>query len=96
MKAATEHRVPLTPAALAVLEKMRPLGGEYVFPGVKLKAPLSKMAMSAVLRRMGLDDLTVHGFRSTFRDWCAEATAHPAEIAEAALAHTVRDKVVAA
>jgi integrase len=54
------------------------------------------MAMAMLLGRMGRDDLTVHGFRSTFRDWCAEATNHPRELAEAALAHTLRDKVEAA
>jgi integrase len=96
MKAGVEHRVALSEAALAVLAKLKPLGGEYVFPGGKANAPLSNMAMLALLARMGRPDLTVHGFRSTFRDWAAEATHHPAELAEAALAHTIKDKVVAA
>jgi integrase len=57
--------------------------------------PLSNMAMLMLLRRMGRDDLTAHGFRSTFRDWCAEATNYPREVAEAAFAHTLRDKTEA-
>lgn len=96
MKAGVEHRVALSDAAVAVLARVKPLGGEFVFPGGKRGAPLSNMAMLALLERMGRADLTVHGFRSTFRDWAAEATHHPAELAEAALAHTVKDKVVAA
>ena len=67
-----------------------------VFPGVKAGKPLSSMAMLMLLRRMGRGDLTAHGFRSTFRDWCAEATNHPREVAEAALAHTLGDKIEAA
>ncbi len=99
MKAGRDHRVPLSPAALAALRPLhtkdaRP--ADPVFPGSKSGAGLSNMAMTAVLRRMERGDLTVHGFRSSFRDWCAEATAHPREIAEAALAHTLRDKVEAA
>ena len=96
MKAGVPHRVALSDAAVAILARLKPLGGVYVFPGGKSDKPLSNMAMLAVLKRMGRDDLTVHGFRSTFRDWAAEATHHPAELAEAALAHTVKDKVVAA
>lgn len=98
MKAHTEHRVPLSERALAVLEAMRPFqrDGGLVFPGVKSGTSLSDMTLSAVLRRMGLGHLTVHGFRSTFRDWCAEATAYPRDVAEQALAHTLRDKVEAA
>ncbi|HLG87786.1 MAG TPA: integrase arm-type DNA-binding domain-containing protein [Alphaproteobacteria bacterium] len=97
MKAAREHRVPLSDDALAVLEAARKLDpdGEYVFPGGKKDSPLSNMAMLALLRRMGRDDLTTHGFRSTFRDWAAD-TGRPADIAEAALAHVVGDKTVAA
>ena len=67
-----------------------------MFPGGKLGKPLSNMAMLALLRRMGRGDLTAHGFRSTFRDWCAESTNYPREVAEAALAHTLDDKVEAA
>ncbi len=68
MKAGVEHRVALSPATLAVLAKVKPLGGVYVFPGAKPNAPLSNMTMLALLRRMDRGDLTVHGFRSTFRD----------------------------
>lgn len=99
MKAGREHRVPLSAPALAVLRALRPGDARpdaFVFPGAKEGQPLSNMAMAAVLRRMGRGDLTVHGFRSTFRDWCAEQTAYPREVAEAALAHTLRDKVEAA
>jgi integrase len=67
-----------------------------VFPGGKAGKPLSSMALLMLLRRMERGDLTSHGFRSTFRDWCAEATNYPREVAEAALAHTLRDKTEAA
>jgi integrase len=98
MKAGVEHRVPLSGAALALLteaEKLRVDGVDYVFPGGKKEAPLSNMALLMTLRRMKRDDLTAHGFRSTFRDWAAE-TGQPADIAEASLAHSVGDKTVAA
>jgi integrase len=95
MKGSREHRVPLTEAALGVLEAMRQLRqNEFVFPGDR-RAMLSNMAMEMLLRRMGRD-VTVHGFRSTFRDWAAERTNFPSEVAEAALAHVVGDKVEAA
>ena len=100
MKAHREHRVPLSHAArdvLATMAHLQPAGGDgYVFPGAKLDAPLSNMAMLSLLRRMGRGDLTTHGFRSTFRDWAAEATNYPREVAEQALAHTLSDKVEAA
>lgn len=99
MKAGRDHRVPLSPAALALLHELHALGSEPhqpVFPGAKPGAGLSNMAMTTVLRRMKRADVTVHGFRSSFRDWCAEATNHPREVAEAALAHMLRDKVEAA
>lgn len=99
MKAGREQRVPLADAAVTLLSGRRPenpAGDAFVFPGAKAKAPLSNMAMTALLRRMGRGDLTVHGFRSTFRDWCAEATNYPRELAEAALAHTLKDKTEAA
>ncbi len=100
MKAAREHRVPLSNAATSILRDNKPdqvRHGELVFPSPSRPGtPLSDMTLSAVLRRMGKDDITAHGFRSTFRDWCAEMTAYPREIAEAALAHTLRDKVEAA
>ena len=97
MKGGREHRVPLSPAAAAIVETMRALGGgDYVFPGGKKGKPLSNMAMLVLLRRMDRADLTVHGFRSTFRDWAAERTNFPSEVAEMALAHAVSDKVEAA
>jgi integrase len=101
MKAAREHRVPLSVDALGVLREMgklrtNPKVDGFVFPGGKLGKPLSSMALLMLLRRMGRGDLTAHGFRSTFRDWCAEATNYPREVAEAALAHTLRDKTEAA
>lgn len=96
MKAEKEHRVPLCDRALAILKELHKLGGEYVFPGLKPGKPLSNMAMLTLLKRMGRGDLTVHGFRSTFRDWAAEQTAYPHEMAEMALAHTIDNKVEAA
>jgi integrase len=99
MKAGKEHRVPLSNPALAILKEMKLCGdaGEgFVFHGAKREKPLSNMAMIAMLRRMGCGDLTVHGFRSSFRDWVAERTHFPGEVAEMALAHAVGDKVEAA
>ncbi|HRH79467.1 MAG TPA: integrase arm-type DNA-binding domain-containing protein [Thiobacillaceae bacterium] len=95
MKAKREHRVPLTAAAVDLLKALPRIdGADLLFPGTKGK--LSDMTLSAVLKRMGRGDLTVHGFRSTFRDWAAEMTNHPREVAEMALAHAVGDKVEAA
>jgi len=95
MKAGREHRVPLSPAALQVLRAQREVAvNDWVFPGLKDR-PLSDMTLSAVLRRMGVAAVP-HGFRSTFRDWCAEQTHYPNEVAEMALAHIVADKVEAA
>jgi integrase len=101
MKAYREHRVPLSEGALEVLRTMANVrthqkADGFVFPGGKPSKPLSSMALLMLLRRMGRGDLTAHGFRSTFRDWCAEATNYPREVAEAALAHTLRDKTEAA
>jgi len=99
MKAGRDHRVPLAPQAVAVLTEMAALRGresEWVFPGTRPKRPLSSMALLMLLRRMDWPDLTAHGFRSTFRDWTSETTAFPSEVAEAALAHAVADKVEAA
>ncbi|RMD91187.1 MAG: site-specific integrase [Alphaproteobacteria bacterium] len=99
MKAGRAHRVPLPERALAILREMetsRYEEEEFVFPGARRGRPLSDMSLSAVLKRMGCTDITVHGFRSSFRDWCAESTAFPREVAEAALAHVVADKVEAA
>nr|WP_281722998.1 site-specific integrase [Nitrosomonas nitrosa] len=97
MKASREHRVPLSESALALLRPLkigRPT--DWVFPGYKKGKPLSDMTLLAMLKSLGRGDLTVHGFRSTFRDWAAERTDFAREVAEAALAHTVRDKVEAA
>jgi integrase len=97
MKAGREHRVPLSGAALAVLEQMAEVReSDFVFPGGKRGKPLSNMAMLAVLKRMGRVDLTAHGFRSTFRDWAAERTNFPRDVVEMALAHTIENKVEAA
>ncbi len=99
MKAGREHRVPLSAAALVLLAEMGQAGMEpdaYVFPGSGRSGHLSNMTLMALLRRMERPDLTVHGFRSTFRDWAAEETSHPREVAEMALAHTLKDKTEAA
>ena len=99
MKAGREHRVPLSAAAKALLEEMRPEdggGAGLVFPGQRQGKPLSNMAFLMLLRRMGSGDITAHGFRSTFRDWVSEATNFPSELAERALAHTMADKTEAA
>jgi integrase len=102
MKGGREHRVPLSGAALAIVEKMAALrSGEFVFPGGKEGRPLSNMALLMLLRRMAKannnwGELTAHGFRSSFRDWAAERTNFPSEVAEMALAHVVGDKVEAA
>ncbi len=99
MKAGREHRVPLSDAVLAVLREVAPLRddarGGWIFPGARTGRPLSNMAFLMLLRRMKRGDLTAHGFRSTFRDWAAE-TGQPADVAEAALAHTLGNKVQAA
>jgi integrase len=99
MKAKRQHRVPLSARALAILEEMQPhrsADDGFVFPGGKPGKPLSNMAFLMLLRRMGRADLTAHGFRSTFRDWAAERTNFPSEVAEMALAHAVESKVEAA
>jgi integrase len=99
MKAGKEHRVPLSGRALAIIEGMkaqRANDHEFVFPGGRPCKPLSNMAMLKVLQRMSRGDLTAHGFRSSFRDWVAERTHFPHEVAEMALAHTVSDKAEAA
>ncbi len=93
MKAGAEHRVPLSPAALAILGEMQGLDTTYVFPGGRRSKPLSNMGMLVLLRRMERPDLTVHGFRSSFRDWASETTDFPSEVVEMALAHTVESKV---
>jgi integrase len=96
MKAGKEHRVPLSTRALVILrdaESTPTPGSYYVFPGGKTGKPLSNMAMTEVLRRTACGDITVHGFRPTFRDCAAERTNFPSEVVEMALAHAVGDKV---
>jgi integrase len=96
MKSGREHRVPLSDAALAVLQQMNSLReNDRVFPGDR-RETLSDMALLMLLSRMNRSDLTAHGFRSTFRDWAAERTNFPSEVVEMALAHAVSDKVEAA
>jgi integrase len=105
MKAGREHRVPLSVAALDVLNRVRSLAlmtdgkpdpAPPVFPGPRRALPMSNMTMLMLLRRMGLADLTPHGFRSSFSDWAAERTAYPREVVEMALAHAIGNKVEAA
>lgn len=93
MKGGVQHRVPLTDEMLRILEPMKAMASTYVFEGQKRHQPLSNMSMLMLLRRMGRGDFTVHGFRSTFRDWAAEAAGAPREVAEAALAHQVGSDV---
>ena len=95
MKAGREHRVPLAPEAVALLEQAFAAhpDADLAFPGPSGR-PLSDMALNAVMRRMGADGVP-HGFRSSFRDWCAE-TGVSRELAERALAHTVTSKTEAA
>ena len=96
MKGGREHRVPLSADALAVLKKVsKGEPEEFLFSG-RNKRPLSNMALLMLLRRMGHNKLTAHGFRSTFRDWAAERTNFQREVAEAALAHVIDNKVEAA
>ena len=97
MKAGREHRVPMSTAALAVVERLKVIRqNDFMFPGERQNKPLSNMSMLMMLRRIGRQDLTVHGFRSTFRDWAAEQTNFPREVAEAALAHVIADRTEAA
>jgi integrase len=97
MKAKKEHRVPLSKQTLAILRRLhKHRAGEFVFMGARPGKPLSNMALLTLLERVGHADLTVHGFRSTFRDWAAERTNFPREVAEHALAHSLPDKVEAA
>ena len=93
MKTGEEHRVPLTNEMLAIIEPLQAMKSEYVFEGQKRHRPLSNMAMLMLLRRMGVEGVTVHGFRSTFRDWAAEAANAPREIAEMSLSHRIGSHV---
>lgn len=98
MKAGREHQVPLSSRCIEILNSVRDLSDRasgYVFPGTISQKPLSNMVFLMILRRMKLT-ITAHGFRSSFRVWCAEKTQYPREIAEAALAHVVRDATEAA
>ena len=95
MKAGKEHRVPLTPSAMKIIEAMPKVeDSDFIFTAPRGGA-LSDMALTQVMRRMKVDAVP-HGFRSTFRDWAGERTHHPREVAEQALAHTLQDKVEAA
>ena len=95
MKAGREHRVPLSDAAMSILMNQKSVAiNEYVFPSPRATV-LSDMSLTAVLRRMEVPAVP-HGFRSTFRDWCAESTDFSPEVAEMALAHTIGNKVEAA
>ncbi|HEX3919379.1 MAG TPA: integrase arm-type DNA-binding domain-containing protein [Caulobacteraceae bacterium] len=99
MKGKKAHRVPLSDVAVAILTSLKPADaepGDFVFPGAKPGRPLSNMAFLMLLRRMSRDDLTAHGFRSTFRDWAFEVSGFPGELAEAALAHVAGNAVVQA
>ena len=101
MKAGREHRVPLSDLTLALLGQVQKIRIStepscYIFPGAARQKPLSNMALTMALRRVGRGYITPHGFRSTFRDWTAEKTAFPSKVAEAALAHVVGDRVEAA
>jgi integrase len=97
MKAAKEHRVPLSNDAVALLESLTVIKDcSYVFPGPRSGTLMSDMTLLAVLRRLNRKDITVHGFRSTFRDWAAECTSFSRDVAEMALAHSISNAVEAA
>jgi integrase len=97
MKAGKEHRVPLVDRAVDVLKTVQPFSRDgWVFPGTRKGGHISNMAMAMLLRRMGRTSITVHGFRSTFRDFIAAETQHDFHTAEAALAHQLQDRVAAA
>ena len=102
MKIPRDHRVPLSPPAMLILHELKaklgrtPDGAAFVFTSPRSTRALSNMALLATLKRMKHGDITTHGFRSTFRDWAAECTNFPSEVAEAALAHAVSDAVEAA
>jgi integrase len=97
MKAGKEHRVPLSSAALKVLSGLKEVvQNDFILPGMGRNTSLSNMAFRELLKGMDPNDITVHGFRSSFRDWAAECTAYPHEVAEMALSHSVGNKVEAA
>lgn len=98
MKAKKEHRVPLTKRCLAILEEAKPLRqvkSDLIFPGTKEDRPLSDMTLSKLMKELEIPAVP-HGFRSSFRDWAGEATAHPREVIELAMAHRIKDKAEAA
>jgi integrase len=101
-KTAREHRVPLSDRARAIILQMEKVRAcaiparAFVFPAGPTGAAYSNTALLMLLRRMGRGDLTVHGFRSTFRDWAAERTNYPREVCEQVPAHAIGDKVEAA
>lgn len=93
MKAGREHRVPLSPRAVAILRQLERIKvSDFVFAGQARTKPLSNMAMEMMLRRMKIENATVHGFRSSFRDWAGNVSTFPREIVETALAHVIGDK----
>jgi integrase len=93
MKPGRVHRVPLSARAVSILKHLARLkSGDFVFPGHSRGKPLSNMAMEMMLRRMTIEDATVHGFRSSFRDWAGNVTTFPREVTETALSHVIGDK----
>jgi integrase len=93
MKAGREHRVPLSPRAADIIRQLKQMkGGDFVFPGQSHGKPVSSMAMEMILRRMKINNATVHGFRSSFRDWAGNVSNFPRELIETALAHVIGDK----
>ncbi|WP_375262621.1 tyrosine-type recombinase/integrase, partial [Palleronia sp.] len=92
-KTGAEHRVPLTAQMIAIVEPLKALRSACVFEGQKRHKPLSNMSMLMLLRRMQTDNITVHGFRSTFRDWASEEASAPREVAEMSLGHKVGNEV---
>ncbi|MBL3705628.1 tyrosine-type recombinase/integrase [Sulfitobacter sp. BDSS02] len=93
MKTGETHRVPLTEEMLSIIEPLREMQSDYVFEGQKRHKPLSNMAMLMLLRRMGVEGVTVHGFSSTFRDWASEVASAPREVAEMSLSHRIGSRV---
>jgi integrase len=96
MKGKRQHRVPLSSAAMKVLERANAAGSEFLFPGLTAGQGLSNMALLKVLERINRGDVTVHGFRATFKAWATERSNFPRELVEAALAHVPEDKTEAA
>ena len=91
-----EHNVPLSERVVSILEKLHPVRSSddgYIFQGARPNRPLSNMSMNMLLRRMKIENVTTHGFRSTSRDYCGDCTSFPREVAEAALSHAVGDTV---